>query len=67
MTKHDLINVIKRKLSKDYGTLTAAAEAFGIQRANFSRAANGVTEEIPQYLLDYIGYEKEVIYKKQGK
>jgi hypothetical protein len=65
MKKQELVNLIKRKLSKEYGTLTAAAEAFGKERAQFSRAANGVNDVIPNYLLEYIGYAvSETTYHK---
>jgi hypothetical protein len=66
LKKQELVNLIKRKLSKEYGTLTAAAAAFGKERAQFSRAANGVNDVIPDYLLEYVGYKAktETIYTK---
>lgn len=58
MQKETVLNAIKRKVGKEFGSIAQAAEHFGVTRSNLSLALNDHTKEIPDYLLNWAGYEK---------
>jgi hypothetical protein len=68
MHKDTALIIIKRKLTADYGTRTAAAEALGVSRNNLQLALDDKLAQIPRYLLDYAGLEAirpVVTYRKK--
>lgn len=50
-------------LVKKHGTITAAAEAIGCDRAQMSRAASGQGSPAPA-VLKALGLERQVVYVK---
>lgn len=58
MQKENVLIAIKRKLGQEFGTITAAAKHFKVDRSNLSLALNGHLAEIPDYLLNHYGYSK---------
>lgn len=68
MHKDTALNIIKKKLGEQYGTRTAAAEALGVSRNNLQLALDDKLAAIPEYLLDYAGFEAVrpvVTYRKK--
>lgn len=58
MKKEAVLEVIKAKLDKQFGSLSEAARFFGVDRSNLSLAVNDHLKEIPDYLLEWAGYYK---------
>lgn len=68
MHRETALNVIKRKIGQEFDSITAAAKALGVDRSNLSVALNDHLKDIPQYLLDYAGFEAVrpvVTYRKK--
>lgn len=69
MHRDTALGIIKKKIDRDFESITAAAKALGVDRSNLSVALNAHLKDIPQYLLDYAGLEAVrpvVTYRKKS-
>lgn len=70
MHRETALDIIKKKIDREFDSITEAAKVLEVDRSNLSLALNDHLKDIPQYLLDYAGIEAVrpvVTYRKKDK
>lgn len=69
MHRETALEIIKKKIDREFDSITEAAKVLGVDRSNLSVALNNHLKDIPQYLLDYAGLEAVrpvITYRKKN-
>ena len=67
MTKEEFLVEVKKELLKTFGTQIEAAKYFKVERETLYLILRGSSKHVPEYILNFMGYEVDNKYVRIKK